>query len=187
MSFLDIILLAIGVSMDAFAVSIAKGLATQQLRPKHYASVALWFGGFQALMPVLGYFLGANFASIVEHYDHWIAFALLALIGGKMIYDTLAGGDEEDATGADFRFKTMLVLAIATSIDALAIGVSLAFLKVNIWSAIAFIGVTTALFSAFGLHLGNIFGNRYKHGAELLGGIVLVLIGAKILVEHLYY
>lgn len=187
MSFLDIILLAIGVSMDAFAVSIAKGLATQQLRPKHYLSVALWFGGFQALMPILGYFLGANFASIVENFDHWIAFALLALIGGKMIYDTLVGGDEEDATGADFRFKTMLVLAIATSIDALAIGVSLAFLKVDIWSATAFIGVTTALFSAFGLRLGNIFGNRYKHGAELLGGIVLVLIGAKILVEHLFY
>lgn len=173
--------------MDAFAVSIAKGLATQRLRPKHYASVALWFGGFQALMPILGYFLGANFASIVEHCDHWIAFALLALIGGKMIYDTLAGGDEEDTTGADFRFKTMLVLAVATSIDALAIGVSLAFLKVDIWSAIAFIGVTTAIFSAFGLHLGNIFGNRYKHGAELLGGIVLVLIGAKILIEHLFY
>ena len=171
--------------MDAFAVSIAKGLATQQLRPKHYASVALWFGGFQALMPILGYFLGANFASIVENFDHWIAFALLALIGGKMIYDTLAGGDEEDATGADFRFKTMLVLAIATSIDALAIGVSLAFLKADIWSAVAMIGVTTAIFSAFGLRLGNIFGNRYKHGAELLGGIVLVLIGAKILVEHL--
>ena len=187
MSFLDIILLAIGVSMDAFAVSIAKGLATQQLRPKHYASVALWFGGFQALMPLVGYFLGANFASIVENFDHWIAFALLALIGGKMIYDTLAGGDEEDATGADFRFKTMLVLAVATSIDALAIGVSLAFLKADIWSAVAMIGATTAIFSAFGLRLGNIFGNRYKHGAELLGGIVLVLIGAKILVEHLFY
>lgn len=185
MNIFDLILLAVGVSMDAFAVSIAKGLATQQLRPKHYASVALWFGGFQALMPVIGYFLGANFASIVEHCDHWIAFALLALIGGKMIYDTLAGGDEEDATGADFRFKTMLVLAIATSIDALAIGVSLAFLKVDIWSAIAFIGVTTAIFSAFGLHFGNIFGNRYKHGAEIMGGVVLILIGTKILVEHL--
>ncbi len=186
MSFIDIILLAIGVSMDAFAVSIAKGLATQQLRPKHYFSVALWFGGFQALMPLVGYYVGSHFASIVEYYDHWIAFVLLAIIGGKMIYDTLRGG-EEDTTGADFRFKTMLVLAIATSIDALAIGVSLAFLKVDIWSATAFIGITTALFSAFGLHLGNIFGNRYKHGAELLGGIVLVLIGAKILVEHLYY
>ena len=173
--------------MDAFAVSIAKGLATQQLRPKHYASVALWFGGFQALMPLVGYFLGIHFASIVECCDHWIAFVLLASIGGKMIYDTLTGGDEEDTTGADFRLRTMFVLAVATSIDALAIGISLAFLKVDIWRAVAMIGATTALFSAFGLYLGNIFGNRYKHGAELLGGIVLVLIGAKILVEHLFY
>ncbi len=186
MNIFDLILLAIGVSMDAFAVSIAKGLATQKLRPKHYASVAMWFGGFQALMPVIGYFVGANFASIVESCDHWIAFALLSLIGGKMLYDTLTGGeDDEDGTGADFRFKTMFVLAIATSIDALAIGVSLAFLKVNIWSAIAFIGATTATFSALGLRLGNIFGYRYKHGAELTGGVVLMLIGAKILVEHL--
>ena len=186
MNIFDLILLAIGVSMDAFAVSIAKGLATQRLRPKHYASVALWFGGFQALMPVIGYFVGANFASIVESCDHWIAFVLLAIIGGKMLYDTFTGGDdEEENTGADFRFRTMLVLAIATSIDALAIGVSLAFLKVDIWSAIAFIGATTAIFSAIGLRLGNIFGYRYKHGAELTGGVVLILIGTKILVEHL--
>jgi putative Mn2+ efflux pump MntP len=187
MSFLDIILLAIGVSMDAFAVSIAKGLALHRPQPRHYGLVALWFGGFQALMPIVGYFLGVHFAPIVENCDHWIAFALLALIGGKMIYDTINGGDDEDTTGIDFRFRTMLILAIATSIDALAIGVSLAFLKVDIWSATASIGVTTALFSAFGLYLGNIFGNRYKHGAELLGGIVLVLIGAKILIEHLFY
>ena len=185
MNIFDLILLAIGVSMDAFAVSIAKGLATQRLRPRHYASVALWFGGFQALMPVIGYFLGANFASIVESCDHWIAFVLLVVIGGKMLYDTFTGGEDEDGTGSDFRFRTMLVLAIATSIDALAIGVSLAFLKVDIWSAIAFIGATTASFSALGLRLGNIFGYRYKHGAELTGGVVLILIGAKILVEHL--
>ena len=185
MNIFDLILLAIGVSMDAFAVSIAKGLATQRLRPRHYVSVALWFGGFQALMPVIGYFLGANFASIVESCDHWIAFVLLAVIGGKMLYDTFTGGEDEDSTGSDFRFKTMLVLAIATSIDALAIGVSLAFLKVDIWSAIAFIGATTASFSTLGLRLGNIFGYRYKHGAELTGGVVLILIGAKILVEHL--
>ena len=185
MNIFDLILLAIGVSMDAFAVSIAKGLATQQLRPKHYASVALWFGGFQALMPIIGYFVGANFASIVECCDHWIAFVLLAIIGGKMLYDTFTGGDNEESAGADFRFRTMFVLAIATSIDALAIGVSLAFLKVDIWSAVAFIGTTTAAFSALGLRLGNIFGYRYKHGAELTGGVVLILIGTKILVEHL--
>ena len=185
MSFLDIILLAIGVSMDAFAVSIAKGLATQHLRSKHYASVAVWFGGFQALMPVIGYFVGANFAPIVESCDHWIAFVLLAVIGGKMLYDTFTGGDEEESAGADFRFRTMFVLAVATSIDALAIGVSLAFLKADIWSAIVFVGATTALFSALGLRLGNLFGYRYKHGAELTGGVVLILIGTKILVEHL--
>ena len=184
MNIFDLILLAVGVSMDAFAVSIAKGLATQRLRPRHYASVALWFGGFQALMPVIGYFVGANFASIVENFDHWIAFVLLAIIGGKMLYDTFTGDDEEGAD-ADFRFKTMFVLAVATSIDALAIGVSLAFLKADIWSAIAFIGTTTAAFSAFGLRLGNIFGYRYKHSAELTGGVVLILIGTKILVEHL--
>ena len=184
MTILDLILLAIGVSMDAFAVSIAKGLATPRIRPRHYCSVALWFGGFQALMPVVGYFVGAHFASVVECCDHWIAFVLLALIGSKMLYDTLSG-DEEEGTGADFRFKTMFVLAVATSIDALAIGVSLAFLKVDIWSAIAFIGLTTATFSAFGLWLGHIFGYRYKRGAEICGGVVLILIGAKILVEHL--
>jgi putative Mn2+ efflux pump MntP len=185
MSIIDLILLAVGVSMDAFAVSIAKGLATQRLRPKHYAAVALWFGGFQALMPIVGYFLGANFALIVENFDHWLAFALLALLGGKMIYDTIAGDDDE-SVNADFGIKAMLLLAIATSIDALAVGVSLAFLKVDIWSSVALIGVTTAAFSALGLRLGNIFGSRYKHGAELLGGIVLVLIGTKILVEHLF-
>ena len=187
MSIVDIMLLAIGVSMDAFAVSIAKGLATHRPRLGHYGSVALWFGGFQALMPLVGYFLGVHFADVVECCDHWIAFVLLALIGGKMIYDTLRGGDDEDSTGADFRLRTMFVLAVATSIDALAIGISLAFLKVDIWRAVAMIGTTTALFSAFGLYLGNIFGNRYKHGAELLGGIVLILIGTKILIEHLFY
>ena len=186
MNIFDLVLLAIGVSMDAFAVSIAKGLATQRLRSRHYASVALWFGGFQALMPIVGYFAGSQFSSIVENFDHWIAFVLLAVIGGKMLYDTLTGdSDEEGESGADFRFKTMLILAIATSIDALAIGVSLAFLKVDIWSAVAFIGATTATFSAFGLRLGNIFGYRYKCGAEITGGVVLILIGIKILIEHL--
>ena len=184
MTFLDLMLIAVGVSMDAFAVSVAKGLATQRVRPQHYASVALWFGGFQALMPLIGYFAGYNFSTAVENFDHWIAFVLLAIIGGKMLYDTLSGGEDEDAD-SDFGLKTMLLLAVATSIDALAIGVSLAFLKVNIWSAIAFIGVTTALFSALGLRLGNIFGYRYKRRAEITGGVVLILIGAKILIEHM--
>lgn len=185
MTIFDLMILAVGVSMDAFAVSIAKGLATQHPRPKHYTSVALWFGGFQALMPLIGYFVGWHFASIVENFDHWIAFVLLAVIGGKMLYDTLSGGEDEEETGSDFRFKTMLMLAIATSIDALAIGVSLAFLKADIWSAVLCIGLTTGAFSAFGLWLGNIFGYRYKRGAEICGGAVLILIGVKILVEHL--
>ena len=184
MNIFDLILLAVGVSMDAFAVSIAKGLATQRLRPKHYASVALWFGGFQAFMPLVGYFAGYNFASIVEGFDHWIAFVLLAIIGGKMLRDTFSGDDDEDSPNADFRFKTMLILAIATSIDALAVGISLAFLKVDIISAVLFIGATTAAFSACGLRLGNLFGYRYKRSAELTGGVVLILIGLKILVEH---
>ena len=185
MTILDIILLAIGVSMDAFAVSIAKGLALKRPRGQHYGSVALWFGGFQALMPIVGYFLGIHFALVVENFDHWIAFALLMVIGGKMVYDTLKGGEDDDSLGCDFRFRTMLMLAIATSIDALAVGVSLAFLQVDIWRSVAIIGLTTAAFSACGLYLGNIFGNRYRHGAELVGGVVLMLIGVKILVEHL--
>ena len=170
--------------MDAFAVSIAKGLATRRLRPCHYASVSLWFGGFQALMPLLGYFVGIRFASVVSSYDHWIAFALLAYIGGKMLYDALSG-DEEEKADADFRLKTMFVMAVATSIDALAVGISLAFLQEKIWWSVLFIGLTTAAFSAVGLRLGNIFGARYKRSAEITGGVVLVLIGLKILVEHL--
>ena len=185
MRLLDILLLAVGVSMDAFAVSIAKGLATRKLRGGHYLSVAMWFGGFQALMPLLGYYVGVHFASVVESYDHWIAFALLALMGAKMLYDTLSSGGEEEKISGDFRFKTMLLLAIATSIDALAVGVSLAFLKVNIWQAITLIGITTALFSAGGLHLGRLFGARYQRTAEITGGVALVAIGVKILVEHL--
>jgi putative Mn2+ efflux pump MntP len=185
MTFLDIILLAIGVSMDAFAVSIAKGLSLHKPGAKHYGSVALWFGGFQFTMPLIGYYLGVHFAPVVEYCDHWIAFVLLAIVGSKMLYDTLSGGDEEESTGSDFRLRTMCMLAVATSIDALAIGVSLAFLQADIWRSVAVIGTTTAFFSAFGLYLGNIFGNRYKQGASVLGGVVLILIGAKILIEHL--
>ena len=185
MTLLDIIILAIGVSMDAFAVSIAKGLSTEHLRRRHYLAVAVWFGGFQALMPVVGHLLGVNFASAVERFDHWIAFALLALIGGKMLCDTIFGDDDDETVASGFGVKTMLLLAIATSIDALAVGVSLAFLRVDIWSSVALIGCTTALFSAFGLRLGNLFGSRYKYGAEITGGLVLIAIGIKILIEHL--
>lgn len=183
MGILELLIIAVGVSMDAFAVSICKGLSVRSLRPRHTLSVALWFGGFQALMPLAGYFLGVGFADYVSEFDHWIAFVLLAIIGGNMIKESL---DKDTCEmDPDFSFKTMLMMAIATSIDALAVGVSFAFLKVNIWTAILVIGLTTAAFSGVGLKLGNAFGCRYKSKAELAGGIILVLIGLKILIEHL--
>ena len=183
MSFLELFIIAVGVSMDAFAVSICKGLSVRKLRSRYVFSVAMWFGGFQALMPLLGYFLGVSFAEYVTEYDHWISFVLLAIIGGKMIKESFE--DESVEMNPDFSFKTMLALAVATSIDALAVGVSFAFLKVNIWLAVLLIGVTTAGFSGAGIVIGNSFGARYKSKAELAGGVILVLIGIKIFVQHL--
>ena len=185
MSIWEILLLAIGVSMDAFAVSIGKGLTVKKVTVREPLCVALWFGGFQALMPLIGYFLGSSFADLVTKVDHWIAFGLLALIGGNMVREALQGGEEKPADSS-FAFKNMLLLAIATSIDALAVGVSLAFLQVNIWLAVAIIGLTTACFSAVGLLIGKKVGSRFHSGAELLGGIILIAIGLKILIEHLF-
>lgn len=183
MGILELLVIAVGVSMDAFAVSICKGLSVRSLKPRHTLSVALWFGGFQALMPLVGYFLGVSFADYVSEFDHWIAFVLLSFIGGNMIKESL---DKDTCDmDPDFSFKTMLVMAVATSIDALAVGVSFAFLKVNIWTAILIIGLTTAAFSGVGLKIGNVFGCRYKSKAELAGGVILILIGLKILIEHL--
>lgn len=183
MDFTELIIIAIGVSMDAFAVSICKGLSICTIRPRHAGLTALWFGGFQALMPLLGYFLGVSFADFVSDVDHWIAFILLGIIGGNMIKESLH--KEECCTvDPDFSFGTMLAMAVATSIDALAIGVSLAFLKVNIWSAVLVIGLTTAMFSAAGVYIGNAFGNRYKSKAEFAGGVILMAMGLKILLEH---
>ena len=184
MTWLELIIIAIGVSMDAFAVSICKGLSLRSLRPKHILSTAVWFGGFQALMPLIGYYLGVSFADSVADFDHWIAFVLLGIIGGKMIKEAFEKDDECDYN-PDFSFKTMLTLAVATSIDAMAVGVSLAFLKVDVWISILVIGLMTGAFSALGVKLGNLFGCRYKSKAEVVGGIVLVGIGIKILVEHL--
>lgn len=184
MHFAEIIILAVGVSMDALAVSICKGLSVNRLRPRYMLSAALWFGGFQALMPLLGYFLGVSFADKVASVDHWIAFVLLGIIGGKMIVEAFRK-DDECEYDPDFSFRTMLILAIATSIDALAVGVSLAFLKVDIVPAVVLIGLTTACFSAFGVWLGNIFGCRFKSKAEFAGGLILVIIGVKILLEHI--
>ena len=170
--------------MDAFAVSISKGLSVRRLRPTHMLSAAAWFGGFQALMPLLGYFIGITFADLVADVDHWIAFGLLGIIGGKMIKEACEKDDDTERN-PDFSFKTMLLLAIATSIDALAVGVSFAFLKVDIWTSVLIIGLMTGAFSALGMQLGHIFGCRFKSKAELAGGLILVGIGIKILLEHI--
>ncbi len=179
----ELIILAVGVSMDAFAVSICKGLSVCKVRPRHAGLAAVWFGGFQALMPLIGYFAGVAFTDIVSSVDHWIAFVLLGIIGGKMVKESFEK-EECCCTDPDFSFRTMLAMAVATSIDALAVGVSLAFLKVNIWTAVLLIGITTGAFSAAGVYVGNIFGNRFKSKTELAGGLILILIGAKILYEH---
>ena len=183
MSILEILLLGIGLSMDAFAVSICKGLSTKQFQVKHYLIIGAWFGGFQALMPLIGYFLGTLFIDAISAIDHWIAFGLLALIGANMLREALSG--EEEEMNDSFSFKTMLPLAVATSIDALATGVSFAVTDTNIWLAIALAGATTFAFSAAGVKIGNVFGAKYKSKAELAGGLILILMGAKILIEHL--
>ena len=182
MSTWELFILAVGLSMDAFAVSGCKGLSVKKLRPKHMLIAGLYFGGFQALMPLLGYLLGVQFQSLIQSFDHWIAFVLLALIGASMIKESRECADELNDS---FSFKTMLPLAVATSIDALAVGVTFAFLQVNIVPAVSFIGVTTFILAAVGIRIGNIFGAKYKSRAELLGGIVLILMGLKILLEHL--
>ena len=183
MELAELMVIAVGVSMDAFAVSICKGLSVQNIRPRHAMITAAWFGGFQALMPLIGFFLGVSFAGFVTNVDHWISFVLLGIIGGNMIKESFHK-DEECCVDPDFSFKTMLAMAIATSIDALAIGVTFAFLQVNIWYAVTFIGLTTALFSGAGVYIGNIFGNRYKSKAELAGGVILLVMGIKILLDH---
>ena len=184
MGLLELFILAVGLSMDAFAVSVCKGLSTQKLKPKHYLIIGAWFGGFQALMPTIGYFLGSTFEKYITSVDHWVAFILLAIIGGNMICE---GCSKEDGKANDsFSFKTMIVVAVATSIDALAVGITFALLPdVNIVAAVSFIGVTTFIISAIGLKVGNIFGLKYKSKAEIAGGIILILIGTKILLEHL--
>lgn len=182
MSLWELLVISVGLSMDAFAVSICKGLSVQKVKPKHYLIVAAYFGGFQALMPLLGYLLGVRFEAMVANVDHWIAFVLLGLIGANMVRESRA---EEEKLDDSFTVSTMLLLAVATSIDALAIGVTFAFLGVNIIEAIILIGITTGIISGVGLKIGNVFGSRYKSKAEMAGGIVLILMGIKILVQHL--
>ena len=188
MNLIELIIIAIGLSMDAFAVSIGKGLSLKKIKLSHALKVGLWFGGFQALMPLIGYLLGSTFADVVSAFDHWVAFILLALIGGNMLKESFEKDDDDcDCNKKEknsFAVATMFTLAVATSIDALAIGVTFAFFKVAIIPAITIIGITTFLFSIAGLKIGNIFGCKYKSHAELMGGVILILIGLKILLEH---
>ncbi len=183
MGFLELFILAIGLSMDAFAVSICKGLALRRVTFRDSAVAGLWFGGFQMLMPTIGYFLGRNFTRYITSVDHWIAFLLLSIIGINMIREAL--GREEECSSASMAPKEMFVLAVATSIDALAVGITFAFLSVNILAAASFIGVTTFACSAVGIKIGSVFGTRYKKRAECFGGAILILLGIKILLEHL--
>lgn len=191
MGIFELFILAVGLSMDAFAVAICKGLATQKLKPRHMLTVGAWFGGFQALMPLIGYFLGTAFAKYVTAIDHWIALVLLCGIGGNMIKESFEKEEEEECDcGCDgYAFKTMFVMAIATSIDALAAGISLAMdLNGNntyAFIAVAFIGIITFTLSAFGVKIGNIYGAKFKSKAEFMGGAILILLGVKILLEHL--
>ena len=183
MGLIELFILAVGLSMDAFAVSVCKGLAMPKITVKKTLIVGLWFGGFQALMPTLGYFLGVQFRDKITAIDHWIAFILLGIIGANMIKEACSGECEEENESLDI--KTMFLLAVATSIDALAVGITFAFLNVHLLAAVSFIGVTTFTLSAIGVKIGNVFGTRYKSKAELAGGVILILLGLKILLEHL--
>ena len=185
MTIFELFVLAVGLSMDAFAVAVCKGLAIGRIQRKHVLIVGLWFGGFQALMPLIGYLLGSSFAEYIAAVDHWIAMILLVLIGGNMVRESLDKDPEH--VNPSLGFKIMLVMAVATSIDALAVGVTFAFLEVRILPAVSFIGVITFLLSALGVKIGSIFGTKYKSKAELTGGVILILLGFKILLEHLGY
>ncbi|MBE6346349.1 MAG: manganese efflux pump [Lentimicrobiaceae bacterium] len=208
MDIISLITISIALSMDAFSVSICQGLSTKKFSLKMALSCGLWFGFFQALMPLIGYLLGAQFEQFITHIDHWIAFGLLTIIGVNMIRE--AAGESSSSLSSSSSsslsslssslpsssssssskfnsFKTMLILAIATSIDALAVGVTFAFLKVNIWKSVLVIGITTFLFSFFGVKIGNVFGSRYSKTAEIVGGVILIMLGIKILVEHLFF
>ncbi len=187
MSYLEIIIIAVGLAMDAFAVSICKGLKMKKIKYGQALIIALFFGGFQALMPLLGWLLGHQFESFITEIDHYIAFALLAIIGGKMIFDSVRKkkDDKEEKESEKFDIKELFILAIATSIDALAVGITFAFLKVEILGAISIIGVITLVICFLGVLIGGFFGDKLQGKAEIVGGIILILMGLKILLEHL--
>lgn len=185
MSVIELLLLAVGLSMDAFAVSVCKGLSLKQAGLRAGVLCGTWFGGFQALMPLLGFYLGSLFAGAIESYDHWIAFGLLGFIGANMLKDAFE--DKEEAADADLSVKAMFLMAVATSIDALAVGISLAMAgDVNIFFAVLLIGVITFLLSVAGVKIGSVFGSRYEKKAQIAGGCILILLGLKILLEHLH-
>lgn len=184
MGIVELLLISVGLAMDAFAVSVGKGMTLKRVQPRHALSAGVWFGGFQGLMPLIGYYVGRSFAEYVVSVDHWIAFGLLVLIGLNMIRETIWGDDEEQ--DSDFGVRTMLIMAIATSIDALAVGVSMAFLDVNIWFSAAVICIVTLIISAAGVYLGTMFGARLGSKAGIVGGLILIAIGVKILVEHMW-
>ena len=182
MSLWELFIIAVGLSMDAFAVSVCKGLSVRKLEWKHCLLAGLYFGGFQALMPLMGYFFGIQFQHMITSVDHWIAFVLLGLIGAGMIKESR---EDEECLNDSFDIRTMLMLAVATSIDALAVGVTFAFLNVQILPAVCFIGLVTFILSAAGIRIGHVFGAKYKSRAELAGGVILIIMGVKILSEHL--
>ena len=184
MGVIELLLISVGLAMDAFAVSVGKGMTLKQVRPRHALNAGAWFGAFQALMPIIGYFVGRSFASYVASVDHWIAFGLLILIGANMIREAVWGDDEE--IDGNFGFRTMLLMAIATSIDAMAVGISMAFLDVNIWMSALVIGVVTLSLSAVGVYLGSLFGSRLGSKAGVVGGLILIAIGIKIVIEHVW-
>lgn len=185
MTIWEIILIAVGVSMDAFAVAVCKGIESKEKTLKTAILCGSWFGFFQFLMPVIGFFIGSLFVSLIESFDHWLAFGLLAIIGSNMIKEAFS--KEDEIVSNEMCFKKMLILAIATSIDALAVGITFALLKVNIWICVGVIGCCTFLFSFVGAFIGKKFGERFKRKAEIAGGIILILLGIKILIEHLFF
>lgn len=184
MGLIEIIIIGFSLAMDAFAVSLSKGLASGKYKFKNSIICGIWFGGFQMLMPLIGCFLGERFASSIQTFDHWIAFVLLALIGSNMLKEAFSD-EEEENTGSSYSIKTMFPLAVATAIDALAVGITFAFLGVNIWLAISIIGIITFITSGIGVKIGSVFGEKYAKSAEIAGGILLILMGLKILIEHL--
>ena len=187
MKLVEIILIAVGLSMDAFAVSITLGLSVEKPRVREIIIPGVYFGFFQALMPIIGYFAGTYFAAKIQEFDHWVAFILLGIIGGNMIRESLSKKEEESTNENSFQFIKMLGLAIATSIDALAVGVTFAFFQTNIFKAAIIIGSITCVISMAGVKIGNIFGTKFKSKAEFIGGAVLVLLGIKIVIEHLFF